>query len=101
MVTIPLTAFEKDRFKLVRIHNYDYDIAIQKNEDGTFTTLLLMCTHAGHPLTKTGPNYYCTLHGSQFTHEGVVTKGPAEKNLTHLKSTTQSGNLLIQLIKTS
>ena len=100
IVTIPIAAFEKTDYKLVRVSNYDYDLAIQKNPDGSYLTLLLMCTHAHNPLTKTGNNYYCTTHGSQFTHEGVVTKGPAEQNLVQLKTIVEKGMLVVQLIKT-
>ncbi len=97
VVTIPLTEFATSDYKLVRLHNYDYDLAVQKNKDGTYRTLVLMCTHASNPLTKTGNNYYCTLHGSTFDHEGHVTKGPAEKNLTQLNTTIKNDQILIQL----
>ena len=96
-ITIPLAEFEKGDFKLVRVKNYNYDLAIQKLPDGAYSVLVLECTHAGQPLTKTGPNYYCTLHGSQFDHSGKVTKGPAEKNLKHLPSSVSGVNLVIQL----
>lgn len=97
VVEIPLQSFEKNAFQLVRVNNYNYDLAVQKQTDGTFLALVLMCTHAGHPLTKTGDNYYCTLHGSQFDHEGHVTKGPAEKDLIHLTTQITDNHLLIQL----
>ena len=97
MVTVPLSEFAADSFKLLRVKNYYYDLAVQKNADETFTVLVLMCTHASQPLTKTGNNYYCTAHGSQFDHEGHVTKGPAERNLVQLKTTISGNNLLIQL----
>jgi Rieske Fe-S protein len=100
IVSIPLAEFEKMDFKLVRVNDYNYDLAIQKNPDGTFTTLLLMCTHQNNPLTKTGNNYYCTSHGSQFNHEGIVTKGPAEKNLIRLKTAVEKDHLKIRLLRT-
>src|SRR5579871_2066154 len=87
-VIIPLTEFDKSDYKLVRVSNYNYDLAIQKKPDGTYQTLVLECTHAGQPLTKTGNNYYCTLHGSQFDHDGHVTKGPAEKDMPRLNTKT-------------
>jgi cytochrome b6-f complex iron-sulfur subunit len=101
IVSIPLAAFDKSDYKIIRVSNYDYDLAIQKNKDGTFSTLLLKCTHAGQPLTKTGSNYYCTLHGSQFTHEGIVTKGPAYENLTQLVTNVAGDLVKIQLIPVS
>ena len=85
VVRIPLYEFDTLPFKLLRIRNYNYDLAIQKHEDGSFTILQLACTHTGHPLTKTGDNYYCTMHGSRFNHEGNVLKGPAERQLQQIK----------------
>ena len=99
VVTIPVSEFEKGDYKLVRVSNYNYDLAIQKNGDGSYTTLVLRCTHAGHPLTRTGNNYYCTMHGSQFNHEGDVTKGPAERPLLHLKTEVEKDRIHIQLVK--
>jgi cytochrome b6-f complex iron-sulfur subunit len=97
LVRIPLTEFKESNYKIIRVNNYNYDLAVQKNGDGSYTVLELMCTHAGQPLTKTGQNYYCTLHGSQFDHAGHVTKGPAEKNLKQLETTTTKDELLITL----
>lgn len=97
VVTIALSEFDKSGYKLVRVSNYDYDLAVQKQHDGSYLALVLMCTHAGQPLTKTGNNYYCTLHGSQFDHEGKVTKGPADKNLEQLSTRIIKDQLTIRL----
>ena len=101
VVTIPIKEFELNDYKLVRVNNYDYDLAVQKNSNGTYTTMVLMCTHAGQPLTRTGKNYYCALHGSQFDHEGHVTKGPAEKDMMLLPTQIIKDQLTIQLKKLS
>lgn len=97
IVAIPLSEFVTSEYKLVRVSNYNYDLAIQKKPDGTYQVLVMMCTHASQPLTKTGNSYYCTLHGSQFAHDGTVTKGPAEKNLIELPSKISSDTLSIKL----
>lgn len=96
-VTIPLAEFATTNYKLVRVNNYNYDLAIQKAQDGTFKVLVLKCTHASQPLTKTGNSYYCTLHGSQFSATGVVMKGPAEKNMIELPTHISDNNLTIRL----
>ncbi|MBA3827419.1 MAG: Rieske (2Fe-2S) protein [Taibaiella sp.] len=98
LVRIPAADFDHNPFKLLRVDNYDYDIAIQKEKDGTYTALLLMCTHANQPLTRAGDNYYCTNHGSQFDHSGNVTKGPAEKHLVKLHTLVKDNELFIHLI---
>lgn len=97
VVTIPLAEFEKADFKLVRVNDYDYDLAVQKKSDGSYETLVLMCTHAHNPLTKTGNSYYCTTHGSTFDHEGHVTKGPAEKDMVKLPTTVLKDYISIRL----
>ena len=97
IITIPLSEFAATDYKLVRVSNYNYDLAIQKKADGTYQVLVMMCTHASQPLTKTGNSYYCTLHGSQFAHDGTVTKGPAEKKLIELPNKINSDTLSIKL----
>ncbi len=101
IVLIPVKEFEQSDYKLVRVNNYDYDLAVQKNANGTYTTLVLLCSHAGQPLTRTGKNYYCALHGSQFDHEGHVTKGPAERDMIKLTTQIINDQISIQLKKTS
>jgi cytochrome b6-f complex iron-sulfur subunit len=96
-VVIALTEFAQSNYKLIRVSNYNYDLAIQKLSDGTFETLVLECTHAGQPLTKTGNTYYCTLHGSQYSHEGKVMKGPAERDMKKLKTHVEDNNIIIIL----
>jgi len=101
IVNVPVASFDKNGFQIVRVSNFDYDLAVQRKADGTYETLVLMCTHAGQPLTKTGDNYYCTLHGSQFDHEGHVTKGPADQNLERLPTSIYNNNISIKLKQTS
>lgn len=96
-VEIPASAFEDTNFKLVRVQNYDYDIGLQKNSDHTFLALLLMCTHAGQALNKSGEGYYCTLHGSRFSKNGEVMKGPASRPLQHLQTNVTAHSIIITL----
>lgn len=97
IVTIPVADFDQGTYKIVRVSNYNYDLAVQKNADGTYLAMELVCTHAGHPLTRTGNGYYCTLHGSQFAANGKVLKGPAYKDMPHLPTHITDNNLLITL----
>jgi Rieske Fe-S protein len=96
-VTIPLSEFAQADYKLVRVNNYNYDLAVQKKADGSFHVLVLKCTHAAQPLTKTGNSYYCTLHGSQFSKTGEVLKGPAERHLIELPTSLTNKDLTIKL----
>ena len=95
-VAIPLSSFSSAEFKLVRVSDYGYDIGVIKNGED-YTALLLMCTHAGQALTRTGNGYYCTLHGSRFSNSGEVLKGPASDPLQHLKIKKETHQLIIEL----
>lgn len=97
MVAVPLASFARNDCKLVRINNYNYDIAIVKQKSGDYLALLLMCTHAGQALTKAGNGYFCPLHGSRFSQTGAVVKGPAASPLQHLPIKIENENLVIQL----
>jgi Rieske Fe-S protein len=97
VIKIPVTDFAHSNYKLVRVSNYDYDLAVQKHSDGSYLALVMVCTHAGNPLTRTGNGYYCTLHGSKFDTDGHVLNGPAEKDLTHLHTQTDNNFLYIHL----
>lgn len=96
-VKVPVSDFTQNNFKLIRVANYNYDIGVQKKEDGSFSAMVLMCTHARHPLTKAGNGYYCTLHGSKFSGEGKVEKGPASKPMVHLATEITGDDLIIIL----
>ena len=78
---VPLSLFTENTFRIIRPENFDYDIAVQKQKDGSYNALLLRCTHAANQLTYTGSGYSCNLHGSKFDATGAVTRGPAEHSL--------------------
>ena len=96
-VAVPVSLFENTNFKLLRVADYEYDIGLQKQSDGSYLALLLMCTHAGQALNKSGEGYYCTLHGSRFSKTGNVVKGPASHPLKHLKTIVDRQDILITL----
>lgn len=99
--TLPESSFADGGVKLVRVANYPFDIAVKKQEDNSFLALVLMCTHAGYPLVKSGSNFYCTLHGSRFEANGKVATGPASRPLMHLPAEASNGQLNITLLKPS
>lgn len=96
-VKVPLDQFAQGNFKLLRVSNYSFDIGVQKKEDGSFEALVLMCTHARHPLTKAGNGYYCTLHGSKFSGTGKVEKGPASQPMVRLNTQVIGEDLWVTL----
>ena len=94
---MPLEGFKESNFQLLRVSNYDFDIAVQKAEDGTHSALVLRCTHAGEPVRHTGDTFYCSAHGSRFSAAGAVITGPAEEPLLQLATRTDATNIYITL----
>ncbi len=70
-------------------------IIIARTSTGTFLAVSAACTHQGTNVNYVaGSNkFVCPNHGAQFSSTGVVTQGPATKNLTSY-STSLNGNTL-------
>src|SRR6202012_4543838 len=99
-VSVPVNLFANADFQLVQPKNMYYNIGLKKEKDGTYTALLLRCTHADNQLTPTGNGFRCNLHGSAFDKEGNVTNGPAERPLTRYKTEVVSNQIIIHLSQT-
>jgi Rieske Fe-S protein len=96
-VTVPAALFTNNDFQLIQAKNMYYNIGLKKEEDGTYTALLLRCTHADNQLIPAGSGFKCTLHGSAFDNEGRVIKGPAERPLKKYPTQIQSDQIIILL----
>ncbi|HTN46429.1 MAG TPA: Rieske (2Fe-2S) protein [Flavipsychrobacter sp.] len=98
-VSFPENSFDAGSTKLVRVADYPFDIAVKRQADNSFLALVLMCTHAGYPLVKSGNSFYCTLHGSRFEGSGKVAAGPASRPMLQLPVETADGQIIITLLK--
>lgn len=96
-VSVPVSLFAQNDFRIIQPNKFFYSIGLQKEKDGTYTALLLRCTHADNQLTATGKGYQCSLHGSTFDKEGKVTKGPAERSLKKYPTEIISDKIIIHL----
>ncbi len=96
--SIPESEMSATDVKMITIKNFDYDVFLKKNNEGSYLAIAMICTHAGHSLVKTGDKFYCSLHGSEFDLTGNVLKGPAERHLVHLPVTNNNGTLEITLV---
>jgi Rieske Fe-S protein len=97
-ISVPLSLFSQTDLQIIRPGQIEYDIALHKEPDGTFTALLLRCTHADNQLTMTGNGFICNLHGSIFNKEGNVMKGPANRSLRKFETRLVPGIEIIILI---
>lgn len=85
------------RYVLVKPETSDFPVIIYRNADGTYTALLLRCTHQGSELTVNGDLLTCTAHGSEFSRTGDVIQGPADQHLKRFPVASDETNIYIQL----
>jgi nitrite reductase/ring-hydroxylating ferredoxin subunit len=96
-VRLPLSYFAKHTIQIIRPQGWVYDIAVRKTGNDQYEALFLQCTHQKNQLITDGSGYICTLHGSRFTLDGMVKKGPAEQALKKLPVSGEGTDLIIQL----
>lgn len=96
-VTVPVSLFAQSDFQVIQPKDLFYNIGLRKEKDGTYTALLLRCTHADNQLISTGNGFKCNLHGSTFDKEGQVTQGPAERSLKKYRTEIKSDQIIIHL----
>jgi cytochrome b6-f complex iron-sulfur subunit len=72
--------------------------AVIYQTEGKFRAYSLICTHLGCTLEEDGKGFSCPCHGSEFSPDGVVLKGPAVDDLPALEvEITESGELLVRI----
>lgn len=96
---IPVSLFEETNLQIVRIKGTFYDIALHKNEEGSYTAFLMRCTHMDNQLQLTSQGFRCSQHGSEYDKNGQVTKGPSELPLQTYTTTVSNDLILINIPK--
>ncbi len=101
---VPFTEFELSnevgsfrKHLVVQNEKLQYPISIFRNEDNSYSALYMRCTHQGTELQVFGDRLQCPAHGSEFTKNGTVQNGPADKNLRSFPVSTESNLIRIDL----
>jgi len=96
---IPLAEFELRNTVSVAFENSA--IGVTQFNEHEFVAVLLKCTHKGCTVSSSKSNdqagFICPCHGAKFTSNGVVIKGPAEKNLTQYVTSSDNEFVIIHL----
>lgn len=58
-----------------------FPICVYRIEENKYNALWLECTHQGNEVQVFGDKLQCPAHGSEFNNSGLVTNGPADRNL--------------------
>jgi len=72
-------------------------VIVARTGTNEFTAVSIQCTHEGTQVQwqQSNNRFYCSNHGATFTSAGVVTGGPATKNLSTYKTTLTGTTLRV------
>ena len=65
-------------------------------DGGGFAALSSICTHRGCTVDLGGPGFACPCHGSQYSRDGSVVRGPASRALTRYPVRASGDELVIE-----
>jgi len=86
---------EGDAF--VQAPDMDRPVYIRRHASGSLTAVLASCTHQGCQPEPVGNRLECPCHGSQFSFEGEVLVGPADRPLTRYEVVETDGEIVVRL----
>jgi nitrite reductase/ring-hydroxylating ferredoxin subunit len=69
-------------------------VVLIRDADGVYA-ISLVCTHLGCIVKSVPDGFECPCHGSRFTGDGAVSKGPAPTPLPWLQVTASGGKLIV------
>lgn len=69
-------------------------VALFRDGDGVYAVSMI-CTHLGCIVKSTPEGFECPCHGSRFTRDGTVTKGPAPRALVWHKLSGSGGSYVV------
>lgn len=81
----------------------DDDNILIRSSETQFTAVNLICTHKGCTVEKSGEKFVCPCHGSEYSLGGIVSQGPAKKNLKVYETVYDSdkGTVTVKNFKSS
>ena len=74
-----------------------FPICVYRLGENEYKALYMECSHQGAELQVFGSKLQCPAHGSEFTNNGAVSNGPADKALRTFPVTVTNDQLKISL----
>jgi Rieske Fe-S protein len=69
-------------------------VALFRDAAGVYA-ISTVCTHLGCIVKASAEGFECPCHGSKFTGDGAVSRGPAPRALPWLKVSRSGGNWMV------
>ena len=96
-INVPLEKLSGKKYLVIRSPRLEFDLLLVKENETTFHTLAMQCTHRQQPLVVTSTGLVCNAHGSRFDLDGNVTQDPANAPLFKFETVFTGQAVLISL----
>jgi Rieske Fe-S protein len=94
-ITVLKTAFNNQSYIKLSTGKFNDPIFLNTNADGTYTAVLMNCSHKHCSLGASQGKFVCPCHGSEFDLEGHVLKGPAKTDLQTFQVTSDDLHVIV------
>ena len=98
IICVPARSFGDQNFITIRSKKFEEPIFISRQTDSSYVALRMLCTHKGCTIKVAQDKQdklICPCHGSEFSTQGIVLKGPAIKPLQSFRITTESKSMIV------
>jgi cytochrome b6-f complex iron-sulfur subunit len=96
-LVVGLADLEADGELFLQAPDMPRPVYVRRLPGGEIVALLASCTHAGCQPEPVGDRLACPCHGSEFSFEGLVLQGPAERPLTRYPVSIQGEDVIVRL----
>lgn len=94
-LSVPLSEAEAAPWALVPLPGSTRPLLLLRDGGGTWRALLARCTHRGCQPDPVGDRLVCPCHGSEFSLDGEVLEGPAQRPLRPFPVTLEGDRLVV------
>ena len=96
-IAIDRTEFGTGDGALVEVPGSELPVHVRRRPDGTFAALSTRCMHQGCQVDRAGDRFICPCHGSEYSIEGEVLKGPTERPLMRYRTSADDKRVYVHL----
>lgn len=96
-VSIARREFERARFALVDVPGVPLPIYVYRDDKGGFSAVSTRCMHRGCQVEPVDAHLVCPCHGSEYTNQGEVLRGPTLLPLQRYEVAVEDESVVITL----
>jgi cytochrome b6-f complex iron-sulfur subunit len=89
--------FGRDPFVLVDAPGQALPLYVYRHSDGSYTAVSTRCMHLGCQVEPTAGHLVCPCHGSEYSNDGRILKGPTPLPLRKFPVLVDGERILIDL----